>query len=476
MDVHLIIVLALSTRLVLGITESESRRSAFSTDGKARCKSICKDYFEFELDKTFCRPALDWIPRPSIYQSCVMGRVAAFEHICMPTCMGYNSTAATYDSHAVCKSEEKKQNPMAHVTWCRKAYDTTIPEISHIIAARSPFPKSIAKVSTATTTEMTTAKHKYNSTAEGIQEDESTDRASGNHSFVPDFSNRSSDLTTNIVAGDLSAQTATGSNDHHDEKNEYNSAAKIDETTTNDVSGHSDACGESLVINSNLSSNLVQSEEHADAAAASITLHQDSLVSYDTSALFQIDEKRKADHDVTRATEALDEDETSDDHSFVYDLGISNDKLQNTLVQTSVSEKSNDTILGFDMHRNITIGRNDHHDDSVEFTFKDTVKSTEGPTYAVSAQSDALGSESLVVSTSLSSNLGQSEEYDGAVATARALHHDAINSLTNETNNLFDFQEETTIKQASNEIVEKQVWDNITISEQLASSVNDEEL
>lgn len=58
-------------------------------------------------------PALDLIQRPSIFQSCVLGRMAALEHLCMPPYAGHNITTITYDSHAVCQVDEKKQNPMA---------------------------------------------------------------------------------------------------------------------------------------------------------------------------------------------------------------------------------------------------------------------------------------------------------------------------------------------------------------------------
>lgn len=90
-----------------------------------------------------CRPALEVHPRPGVYQSCVMGRVAAFEHSCMPACMA-QQVGKTYDSHAVCKSESKKQNPDAHVSWCRKAYDQTAPEVKRKVTAKiaKEFPSS----------------------------------------------------------------------------------------------------------------------------------------------------------------------------------------------------------------------------------------------------------------------------------------------------------------------------------------------
>jgi len=478
---YLINTFALPTWLVLGTMESTTRRSVLSTDRNARCKSICKDYFELELDKTFCRPALDLIPRPSIYQSCVMGRVAAFEHICIPTCMDYNSTTTTYDSHAVCKSEEKKQNPMAHVNWCRKAYDTTIPEISTIIAARSPYPKSTVKVTSTRTSQRTGENQNYNSEADNVikganevtEENQSPNHVSDNHSFFSDFSSNSSDLITNmmqnhvneksndtIVASDLGRQTPTRSNDHHGRKAGFNPAARKDEKQTYDVSGQSDATGEFIGVDSNPSSNLGQPGKHDDATTTSNTSHKDTFV-----------EKRyfnsKAENDIKRSNEALDEEETthhvSDNHSFVNDL--SSGTFKNILVQKHVSEKLNDTMVASGMGRNAaTAGSNDHHDDEVEFTndsselmpFKEAAKTEENPAYAISARSDALG-ESLVLNSSLSSNLGRSEDYDGAVAISRTLHQDSIVSINDGMQNLFHLQEEATVKHISND-TEKQEW------------------
>jgi hypothetical protein len=273
--------------------------------------------------------------------------------------MGYNSTATTYDSYAVCKSEEKKQNPMAHLNWCRKAYDTTIPEINPIIAARSPFSTSTVKVTSTSTSQMASEKQNYNSKADNvikganevIEENESTNHVSGNHSFVSDFSSSSSDLITNTM-------------------------------------------------------------------------------------------------------------------------------------QKYVSEKSNDTMVAIGMGRNAaTAGSNDHHDNEDEFTndsselipFKEAAKTEENPAYAISARSDAFG-ESLVQNSSLSSNLGQSEDYDGAVAISRTLHQDSIVSLNDGMQNLFHLQEEAPVKHIPNDIVEKQEWENIAYSEQLASSMKDAEL
>jgi len=83
-------------------------------DRRKRCKAICKQYFEQDLSNSLCRPALDLLPRPGVFQSCVMGRVTAFEPSCMPTCMGYENF--TYDSYTACKHVEKQGNAEAHLS------------------------------------------------------------------------------------------------------------------------------------------------------------------------------------------------------------------------------------------------------------------------------------------------------------------------------------------------------------------------
>lgn len=268
----------LSTRVLVGTANDSNRKE----DLPARCKAICKDFFEHGLDKTFCRPALDLIPRPSIFQSCVMGRVAAFEHICMPTCMGHNITTVTYDSHAVCQVEEKKQNPMAHVSWCRKAYDATIPEITSIIAARSPLPRTATTDTSSTSATVSekpnnviTNSGKVNNESsqilssetkavnEAIKKDEILDNVSDGQSLFDDIKNSGkvkNDIIQEPTNDHLSKTAVTGENYREKEQLAHSSG------------------DQSLIINGNKNSSYIETDsvqESSDGALIQETAKED---------------------------------------------------------------------------------------------------------------------------------------------------------------------------------------------------------
>lgn len=100
-----------------------------------KCKQVCKTYSEVNLNRAICNRALNVQPRPGVYRACLNGLLIAFEHACIPTCMGesYPPNNAKHttpgDSYNVCKSEWNRPRPNNQLPWCRRGYDVTFENV-----------------------------------------------------------------------------------------------------------------------------------------------------------------------------------------------------------------------------------------------------------------------------------------------------------------------------------------------------------
>ena len=102
------------------------------------CRALCKSYFETKLDMYLCRPALNLLPRPTIYKSCLEGRKLGFEKICQPACieMVSNNNKDVHkinvipDSYTACKNHKFK---LERLEWCRRGYDITFEETKNMV-------------------------------------------------------------------------------------------------------------------------------------------------------------------------------------------------------------------------------------------------------------------------------------------------------------------------------------------------------
>ena len=119
-----------------------TKKVSNNTNDKAllqSCRKLCKIYFEKNLDMTLCRPALELLPRPTIYKSCVEGSRYGFEKVCHPACIeiaSKNDKDALNidvfpDSYTACKAQKSR---LERFDWCRRGYDLTFEETKNTIS------------------------------------------------------------------------------------------------------------------------------------------------------------------------------------------------------------------------------------------------------------------------------------------------------------------------------------------------------
>ena len=115
--------------LLLGCTlaETSMTNTGISNQNQSRvCRDICKEYFETKLDKKFCHPTLNLIPRPGVHRACINGMIKGFKNHCVSACLAkesINMKAENPDSFSACKDEAKKSRSNNEFSWCRKGYD-----------------------------------------------------------------------------------------------------------------------------------------------------------------------------------------------------------------------------------------------------------------------------------------------------------------------------------------------------------------
>lgn len=138
----------------LGIFSSRSSQNAWaSTDEKnyQLCRRECQNYFDTELDKTFCQPALNLLPRPGVYTACMNGILYGFKASCLPTCLWTKEAqkdgqASVPDSFHACKREAGKAHPNNEFSWCRSSYDVTFAKMKTLMIMKSEEPTQNSKL------------------------------------------------------------------------------------------------------------------------------------------------------------------------------------------------------------------------------------------------------------------------------------------------------------------------------------------
>ena len=107
--------------------------TANSSTAYSECRLMCKNHLVSNFHSNVCQGAIKIMPKPSVYNACMKGKLLGFEHVCISSCAkeidNHNFIGSSYEA---CKSMIKKPIPNHHFPWCRRGYDTTFNEAQEI--------------------------------------------------------------------------------------------------------------------------------------------------------------------------------------------------------------------------------------------------------------------------------------------------------------------------------------------------------
>ena len=97
--------------------------AAQSIESQPQCRFRCKDLLTTDIESNVCHGAMNVMPKPSVYQACMKGKLLGFEHGCLTACRNENDKDER--SIETCQSLKNKPIPNHHFPWCRRGYDVT---------------------------------------------------------------------------------------------------------------------------------------------------------------------------------------------------------------------------------------------------------------------------------------------------------------------------------------------------------------